>query len=214
MLTIRGILLDLDNTLLDDRYATDQGFRAFLSVHRRNDRRDLADELARWRAILDRNWKRFESGEISFLEQRRSRVREFLQAELSDADADDAYVAYQRGYERAWRLMPGVMEFLKQTGGMPKVIVTNGDREAQMRKVRTTTLDCHVIGVVTPSDCGHWKPSPVIFESALRMLGLPASDCLMIGDDIVRDIEPALRLGMRCFHVQPGAGLLDALDRA
>jgi putative hydrolase of the HAD superfamily len=210
---VRGILLDLDNTLLDDRYATEQGFHAFVSVYGPN-RADkgLNTELVRWKAILDRNWERFEKGEISFLEQRRCRVREFSGQELDDAVADTMYDAYQRGYESAWRLLPGVPEFLNQTIDIPKVIITNGQREAQIRKLRATMLESHIVGLITPDDCGQWKPSAVIFEAALSLLEVPASECLMIGDDPVRDIEPARQLGMRCFHTSPGRNLLEAIE--
>jgi FMN phosphatase YigB (HAD superfamily) len=36
------------------------------------------------------------------------------------------------------------------------------------------------------------------------MLRVNAHECLMIGDDVTRDIEPARRLGMRCFLVEAG----------
>lgn len=138
-------------------------------------------------------------------------MREYLGIELEDVAADEAYGAYQRGYESAFRLLPSVAAFLNRTIDIPKVIVTNGQREAQTKKIRATQLQSHVVGLVTPSDCGHSKPTAVIFEAALAMLQLRASDCLMIGDDLARDIEPARRLGMSSFHVQPGDNLLDAL---
>jgi putative hydrolase of the HAD superfamily len=110
--------------------------------------------------------------------------------------------------------LPSVIEFLNHTIEIPKVIITNGQREGQAKKIQATALDAHVLGFVTPSDCGHWKPSAVIFEAALGLLGLPASECLMIGDDLLRDIEPARKLGMRCFHIRPGGNLLEAIDCA
>lgn len=210
---MRGILLDLDNTLLNDRHATEQGFRELVSNHKSHDTvDDIADEFVRWKIILARHWERWEKGEISFQEQRRCRVREFLGEELDDTAADHAYGSYQRGYESAWRLLPGVADFLERTAGIPKAIITNGEREAQLKKVRATMLDSHVIGVVTPSDCGHWKPSTVIFKSALALLQVTASECLMIGDDLVRDIEPARKLGMRYFHLQYGGNIIEAID--
>ena len=171
----------------------------------------MSAELARWQAILDKHWERFETREISFQDQRRCRVREHLGLELDDSATDEAYAVYQCGYEAAWRLLPGVFEFLTRTIDIPKVVVTNGQREVQIRKIRATGLQPHVIGIVTPSDCGHWKPSAAIFEAALDLLQLPASECLMIGDDLSKDIEPARRLGMRSFHVQSGSNLFDAL---
>jgi putative hydrolase of the HAD superfamily len=147
---------------------------------------------------------RYELGEIGFLEQRRCRVREFLGQDLCDEEADQAYLPYANAYERSWRLLPGVSAFLDRTRHLPKVIITNGDRKQQMRKVDATGLTEHIVGMVTPSDCGHWKPHPDIFLAGLAILGVSASECLMVGDDEWRDIEPARRLGMQHLLVEAG----------
>lgn len=136
------------------------------------------------------------------MEQRRCRVRDFLGRQLTDEEADEAFLPYAKAYERSWKLLPAAEEFLERTRHIPKVIITNGERGQQLNKVRVTGLSEHVIGVVTPSDCGHWKPHPKIFLAALTMLGATGAECLMVGDDLVRDIEPARKLGMRCFIVE------------
>ena len=200
---MRGILLDLDDTLIDDRSATRAGLEAFLVAHEL-DQEGREEHLVAWRAIAARHWLRYETGEVSYLEQRRCRVRDFLGRQLSDEEADEAFLPYASAYERSWKLIPGVAEFLERTRHIPKVIITNGERNQQLRKVRATGLLEHVVGVVTPFDCGHWKPHPNIFLAGLTMLGAAAAECLMVGDDLVRDIEPARKLGMRCFIVETG----------
>jgi putative hydrolase of the HAD superfamily len=200
---MRGILLDLDDTLIDDRSSTHAALEAFLIAHQL-DTAGREEVLVTWRAIAARHWQRYEAGEVSFLEQRRCRVRDFLGRQLTDEEADEAFSPYASEYERSWKLLPGVAEFLERTRHIPKVIITNGERDQQLRKVRATGLSKHVAGVVTPSDCGHWKPHPSIFLAGLAMLGAMAAECLMVGDDEVRDIEPARKLGMRCFIVERG----------
>ena len=201
----KAILLDLDGTLLDDRTATHSALDAFLTFHARNDTGLSRDEqLGVWRSISTRHWQRYEEGEITFAEQRRWRVREFLGSRLSDREADAAYEPHRDAYERSWRLLPGVSEFLARTHRIPKVIVTNGDREQQLRKTQRLGLHEHVVAVVTPSDCGHWKPHPSLFLAAAAILRVDPSECLMIGDDPVRDIEPAKELGMDCLLVEAG----------
>ena len=213
---MRAILLDLDDTLLDDRGATAKGFVAFLSAHRQKCAFvDDEEALTAWRNAAGRHWLRYEQGELSFQEQRRWRIRDFLgDVRLGDADADAAFRIYQQAYENSWRLLPDVSEFLTRTRALPKVIITNGDRATQLRKAEVTGLSAHVRGVITPADCGHWKPSIGIFRAAMELLKAKPEECLMIGDDLRRDVEPAAALGMRSFHVQlgvPGRGLLDAI---
>jgi putative hydrolase of the HAD superfamily len=45
--------------------------------------------------------------------------------------------------------------------------------------------------VFVSSDVGYRKPSPVIFERALRELDLDASECIFVGDRFIEDIQGA-----------------------
>ena len=41
------------------------------------------------------------------------------------------------------------------------------------------------------------KPHASIFAAALQALGVPASDAMMVGDNLRQDVDGALRAGMR-----------------
>lgn len=211
-----ALLLDLDDTLMDDRAATRSAFAAFLDSHRNLlDGETEEDSFVRWRAVSAAHWRRFERGELSFLDQRRARVRDFLRTQLTDPEADAAFEPYRVTYEDAWSLVPGCARFLERTAHLPKVIVTNGEREQQLRKIQKCGISDHIVAAMTPMDCGHWKPSHGIFLAALGQLNLEPNRCLMIGDDLERDIRPAKELGMDAFHVErnnPLRTLLHALD--
>ena len=163
-----------------------------------------SEYLAKWNEASGRHWRRFELGELSFSEQRRARVREFLGTQLSDSEANASFNHYGQAYEAAWALAPHCAEFLERTKGIPKVVVTNGDPQQQRRKLEVRGLKQHVLGTITPADCGFWKPHPGIFRAALTLLGIEPESCLMIGDDPVKDIEPARALGMETYLVQIG----------
>ena len=202
---LQALVLDLDGTLLDDRAAIQAAFPAFLDAHRHLlSGESSEDALRRWYEVSGRHWRRFELGELSFAEQRRARAREFLQVPFNDLEADEAFEHYGRAYEAAWTLAPKCTEFLERTAGMPKVIVTNGERAQQLRKLKVGALEDHFLAIVTPEDCGHWKPHPAIFLAALAALNLEASSCLMIGDDPSKDLAPARAIGMETFLVECG----------
>ena len=55
---------------------------------------------------------------------------------------------------------------------------------------------------VTAVACG--KPSGAFFRAALALIGVPAARALMVGDDIVSDVEGARAAGMRAALVQTG----------
>jgi HAD superfamily hydrolase (TIGR01549 family) len=202
---MRPILLDLDDTLVDDHGSTAVAFGAFVEAHHSVlGNRDVATLLLEWRSALAKHWVRYERGELSFLGQRRARVRELLGNDLTDADTDNAFVPYLEAYEASWQLLPSVREFLERSAAIPKVILTNGDRQQQLRKVAATGLLSHVAAVVTPEDCGYWKPRPEMFLAGAGCVDAATTDCIMVGDDPVRDIIPARALGMACFKVERG----------
>lgn len=48
------------------------------------------------------------------------------------------------------------------------------------------------------------KPEPALFEAGLRLLGLPKSAVMMVGDNPATDGEGARRFGLRYFELQDG----------
>jgi FMN phosphatase YigB (HAD superfamily) len=54
---------------------------------------------------------------------------------------------------------------------------------------------------VTSVDAGCRKPDPRIFAMAVTLAGVPARDCVMIGDSEEADIGPAMAFEMRTIRV-------------
>ena len=78
----------------------------------------------------------------------------------------------------------------------PLTIVTNGFIEVQYEKFDKSGLrDCFT-HIVLSEEVGCQKPSPHIFEEALRMNSLSADDVLMIGDSWTSDIQGAINAGI------------------
>ncbi|HEV3215851.1 MAG TPA: HAD family hydrolase [Vicinamibacterales bacterium] len=50
---------------------------------------------------------------------------------------------------------------------------------------------------ISSSQHGCMKPHPSIFEAALKLAGVDASESVMVGDSLSQDIEGARRVGMR-----------------
>jgi len=48
------------------------------------------------------------------------------------------------------------------------------------------------------------KPAPMFFAAALRLLGVPADEVVMIGDDLRADVAGARRAGLRAVWVRSG----------
>lgn len=213
---VRAILIDLDDTLADDRYAMEQAVLELWQAQTESPVTDAKNLTARWLSITDKHWRRFRAGETSLQGQRRDRLCELFDRKFTETKADQLFDKYLAHYERNWRLVADAPDFLAATSRLPKVIVTNSEVNQATRKVGILNIGTHFMAVVTPEVAGAPKPKPKIFQHALELLGLPAANCMMIGDSHEYDIQPAHRLGMATFHVSaaPGRGLREAARAA
>ncbi|MEO8384591.1 MAG: HAD-IA family hydrolase [Betaproteobacteria bacterium] len=212
-----ALLLDLDDTLIDDRGAMADAVLLFRKTHNLCCSEEDHSVAARWDEVGRSLWRRMALGEVTFIEQRRLRLKETFDIAPSDAEADSLFNSYLGFYERTWRLMPGAQAFLNHTAHLPRAIVTNGLGAQARKKLDRLGLTKHFQVVVTPDDCGVRKPDLRFFNYALDLLGVKAEDVLMIGDSEEADIAPALLLGMKAFHVSPhipGRSIEDAAHAA
>jgi putative hydrolase of the HAD superfamily len=79
-------------------------------------------------------------------------------------------------------------------------IITNTttSREKDVRKVlRQLGLESYIDLVVTSVDAGCEKPCKGIFSIALRTAKVKASDAVMVGDQVAKDIVGGNRMGMK-----------------
>ena len=77
------------------------------------------------------------------------------------------------------------------------------DADSYWNDFRALGLAGLIDGIVTSIDAGHLKPHPAVFEMAMRMAGVRAEQCVVIGNREDNDVAPALALGMRTILVYP-----------
>ncbi len=101
-------------------------------------------------------------------------------------------------FQRAMRPeVPGVLEAIRKMG-LKIGLISNVNSRGQV----PTNLDLYGIRdyfdpIVLSSEYGRRKPDPAIFHYAARLANVPASQCVYIGDRIMRDILGAKRAGFR-----------------
>jgi putative hydrolase of the HAD superfamily len=67
-------------------------------------------------------------------------------------------------------------------------------------------LEGLIAGAVSSAEHGYMKPHTSIFEAALQLVGVTASESVMVGDSLPHDIEGARRVGMRGVLVHRAGG--------
>jgi putative hydrolase of the HAD superfamily len=102
-------------------------------------------------------------------------------------------------------------------------VVTNGVPEIQARKIAALGLGDRVDAIVYADAVGSGagKPDPEPFLAASRRLKVGVNRTVFVGNDPVRDVFGAWRVGMRTIHVagpRPAAGssalVADAMVRS
>ena len=189
---IKGVVFDLDNTLLDfmkmKQVAVRSAIRGMIEAGLEIDEDKSFDNIiSLYEKIGWENQKVFDV----FLENSIGHVdNKFLAAGV---------VAYRRAREANLLAYPNVNKTLIDLTklGMKLAVVSDApSREAWMR-IYYLNLYHFFDAVVTFDDSGERKPSSVPFEMALKKLGLEPESSLMIGDWPERDVVGAKKIGMK-----------------
>ncbi len=115
----------------------------------------------------------------------------------------------------AWEIYPDVIPALEALSalGLDLGIVSNWDDRLRplLAELR---LDRYFCSLVVSCETGFNKPSPVIFQEALRQLGTPAASVLHIGDSLLEDFAGATGAGLPALHLRRDATSRDLQVRS
>jgi HAD superfamily hydrolase (TIGR01509 family) len=193
----RGVLFDLDGTLVDTSY-----------LH-----------TVSW-------WQAFRQAGMDVPMARIHRAvgmgGDHLVHEVTDGAADEQTeqltLSHDALYSAHWpalRLLPGARELVRHCHQAGLVTVLASSASSAELDVLTTVLDLdEVIDAATgAADAGSSKPAPDIIEVALRKAGLRPDDAVFVGD-AVWDVQACAKVGVRCVGLECGgtsaAELLEA----
>jgi putative hydrolase of the HAD superfamily len=197
---IRGILFDLDFTLVDN----DVGWRRLWpAVAERFAERypgfDPEEFESRSYDFADRHYQLLLRGDIDYDTYRRDYVRHGVEpwGELED----DLYAAYSDARTRSVDLIElfgDAAETIRslRARGLKIGILTNGPSELQRRKLRLIGIEDEVDAVAISEEIGVSKPEPEAYAKAVAMLGLEPDEVAMVGDHVVNDVAGALAAGL------------------
>jgi putative hydrolase of the HAD superfamily len=197
---IRGILFDLDFTLVDN----DVGWRRLWpAVAERFAERypgfDPEEFESRSYEFADRHYQLLLRGDIDYDTYRRDYVRHGVEpwGELED----DLYAAYSDARTRSVDLIElfgDAAETIRslRARGLKIGILTNGPSELQRRKLRLIGIEDEVDAVAISEEIGVSKPEPEAYAKAVAMLGLEPDEVAMVGDHVVNDVAGALAAGL------------------
>ena len=198
-LMIKGVVFDLDNTLLDfmkmKEFAVKAAIKGMIEAGLKvNEDKSYIEINSIYEEFGWENQKVFDV----FLEKTIGHVdNKFLAAGI---------VAYRRAREANLMAYPNVNKTLlalSKSGIKLGVVSDAPSREAWMR-IYYLNLYHYFDVVITYDDSGERKPSPVPFQLALDGMGLRPEETIMIGDWPERDVVGAQQIGMKTAFARYG----------
>jgi putative hydrolase of the HAD superfamily len=199
---VRGVLLDVDDTLVDTRTAFRAALAHVLSTwmpHLDDDGRERA--VLHWARDPGGHFRAFTRGERAFTEQRRLRAEDLHHNFGGAVLDDDAFAHWEAGYEQAfrgaWRALPDALTLLAtlREGGVPFGTLTNMSGDYQRAKLDAVGLP-DVPMLVSLDDLGRGKPDPAMFRLGCERLGLPPGEVAYVGDELDLDARAARDAGL------------------
>jgi HAD superfamily hydrolase (TIGR01509 family) len=199
---MRGVLFDIDGTLVDSNYLHVVAWaRAFADI---GEPQDMAD-IHRLVGV----------GSDVLLERLLGR---------QDDDAIEGHTNHYAALKPELRAFTGAVDLLRAVKKRDGIVVLATSASPEEVEALLETLDAgDAIDAVTGAgDVEDAKPSPDVFGTALERGGLRAEDAIVVGDT-VWDVEAAAKAGLECVcvltggiarHELEGAGAVAVYDSA
>lgn len=188
----RGVLFDLDGTLVDSLELILASYRHTLLTH-------LGEVIAdtAWLDTMGRPLK--------------VQLRAFAKTEAQLEAMFDTYISHnQANHKRLIRPFAGMAHTVEQLwrANLKLCVVTSKIREHALRELQSTGLDGYFHGLIAADDVERPKPDPQPVRLALASVGLADSEALLIGDSLP-DLQAA-----QAANVDAAAALWGPFDRA
>ncbi len=212
---LKALFLDMDETLCDTRGANDKAQQLMgLAIEAKFDGVDGQRAASEYVAGIYREWSSEQrerympiietQGEGAF---RLQLIRDLFAGQHVDSVTDVDAQALQDRFDAdridAFEFYPGIAEFLTQARKLfTLVVITNGPEFSQIPKVKAVKLADYVDHIIIGGQEPEQKPSPSIFEKALRLAGCAAHEVLHVGDSLAADIVGAYNSGITSVWIQ------------
>jgi putative hydrolase of the HAD superfamily len=200
----RAVLLDLDDTILDDSRIVSSCWRDACLAHAfgmgGTDPVVVFEEIERARDWYWSDPERHRLGRLRLADARRDVVRMALASlGLARPDLADAIAGhYQSARDRGIEPLDGAIETVRwlRDRGCRLALLTNGDGRAQRSKIDRFGLAPMFDHILIEGELGYGKPDRRVYEAALAKLEVAPGDVWMAGDNLEWDVIAPQRLGI------------------
>lgn len=202
---IRHIFFDLDNTLWDHRKNAYITLKEIFAREKVEEKYSLNfEEFHKEYFTINENlWAKIRDGEITKEYLRKHRfydsflffgIDDFELSQVFENNFLDEILKYND-------LVPGAFDLLEylSTKDYKLHILSNGFQEVTHKKTELSGIKNYFKTITSADEINIRKPQPKIYEYALKKANAKKSECIMIGDDWIADVEGAKSFGIEAL---------------
>jgi putative hydrolase of the HAD superfamily len=212
----RALLLDLDDTILDDSGLVPECWRAACVSHAGRlaplDAEAVMDAIRSMSRWYWGDAERHRAGRLD-LDAARREVVGLALADMGIRDAELATAigdAYSRSRDIGMEPLPQALDTVRwlRESGRRLGLVTNGAGPAQRRKIVRFGLAELFDVILVEGELGFGKPDARVYRHAIEALRVGPSETWMVGDNLEWDVIAPQRLGLSGVWIDlPGRGV-------
>jgi putative hydrolase of the HAD superfamily len=212
------ILFDLDDTLLAFDLVSEMAWDKAVDIFIQSSKINIEKEILLKKLNTTRQWywsdpERHRIGRKNIIQARREIVK--LALKEYDYIENDEFTEladnYSRIHENLWYLFDGVEETLQKlkNKGIKLGIMTNGTTESQRGKLKRFDIEKYFDYIFIEGEAGYGKPDIKIYEYMLQETKINCDKIIMVGDNLIWDIEPPQKLGIYTIWINTKGAQLE-----
>jgi putative hydrolase of the HAD superfamily len=207
MMLYKYLFFDLDNTLLNFRA---NALETFSEIFNMPDLGIHPFQPDTFLAVFEKHnnwfWTEYSRGRTKKSGLREERfIRTFNDLGVEDPElaiqVSDLYMKLAPLKSNLFDQVPETLQYLSAKYSL--YLLTNGFTDNQVKKLEASNLRGYFKKLFIAEMVGYPKPDRRIFEYAVKSIHAHKKECIMIGDDVVADIEGAKNAGIDQVFFNP-----------
>ena len=199
------ILFDLDDTLIAFDLVSEKAWDKSVNIFIQNNKINVEKDIILEKLHATRKWywsdpERHKIGRRNINNARREIVKLALKeyTNIENNKLEELADNYSSIHEDLWYLFDDVEETLKKLRkkNIKLGIMTNGTSESQRGKLRRFDIEKYFDYIFIEGEAGYGKPDIKIYEYMLQKVKVEPDKIIMVGDNLIWDIEPPQKLGI------------------
>jgi putative hydrolase of the HAD superfamily len=203
-MTPRALLLDLDDTILDDTTRVHESWRHACASHAHRllplDDAVVVEAIRKTSKWFWDDPDRHREGRLQLEAARRHVVHLALRKlGVEDADLADAIGdAYSYHRDVGMEPLPEAIDTVRwlRSTGRRLALLTNGAAAAQRKKITRFDITDLFDAIFVEGELGFGKPDERVYRRALEVLGVEPAEAWMVGDNLDWDVAAPQKIGM------------------